>query len=157
MERKFTYITMFLLTLGCEKYEAALTTSSVSAEGFIDLPLEVNSSPQALTTASVSGGSTIYVCASGSVCGSGWKTGSNSNTKTQAKSRLTPFKTIDYAFKQAVAGDLIVVGSGVYSTLSAGDKYSNLVINKSGTSTKRISIKSEKNGVRFSMGAEDIV
>ncbi len=87
---------------------------------------------------------TYYVCNSASTCGSGWATGSNSRTTTQAKSKSSPWKTIDYAVRQASAGDLILVGSGVYNTVATGQTYSNVVIKKGGTSTKRILIKSEK-------------
>lgn len=128
----------------------------------------MSSEAQALTDAAVNGGSTYYVCVSGTSCGSGWKTGNDSNSKTSARNRLTPWKTIDHALRQALAGDLIVVGSGTYSTLSAGDSYSNIVFKKGGTSTKRLSLKSERkwgaiidgggrhSGVRFNCDAAPI-
>lgn len=146
MQRNLVYLILFVFTLGCSKYEASLSSNS-SAEFFAtELPLNIDTSvSQALTAASVTGGSTYYVCASGTSCGSGWKTGSDSNTKTKAKSRLTPFKTINYAASQVVPGDLIVVGTGVYNTIAPGSALSNVVIKKGGSSsTKLISIKSEK-------------
>ncbi len=97
-----------------------------------------------VSLSAVAPAATYYVCNSASICGSGWATGSDSRTTTQAKIKSSPWKTIDYAVRQASAGDLILVGSGVYNTVATGQTYSNVVIKKGGTSTKRILIKSEK-------------
>ncbi len=43
-------------------------------------------------------GRTLYVCSSGSACGTGWTTGVDStSSSTQGKSKSKPFKSIDYA------------------------------------------------------------
>ncbi len=89
------------------------------------------------------GGTTYYVCDSASDCGSGWATGSDSRTASQATSKSSPWKTIDYAVGKALPGDLIVVGSGIYNTIAPGSA-SNVVIKRGGTSAKYLSIKSEK-------------
>ncbi len=93
---------------------------------------------------SYAGAATYYVCNSASACGSGWATGSDSRTTSQARSKTSPWKTIDYAVRKALPGDSIVVGSGVYNTAAAGQNYSNVVIKKGGASAKYLSIKSEK-------------
>ncbi|MDH3598934.1 MAG: hypothetical protein OEU26_04745, partial [Candidatus Tectomicrobia bacterium] len=66
---------------------------------------------------------TYYVCDDAASCnagqGSGWRTGSDSFSKSQAQSKTTPWKTIDKAEENVVGGDTVIVGDGVYNTGSA--------------------------------------
>ncbi len=98
MQRSLGYLILFVFTLGCNRFDESLN----SAE---EVPLNIDpSSMQALTAASVSGGITAasvsggityYVCVSATSCGAGWKTGNDKNTKAQAKSKSTPWRTIE--------------------------------------------------------------
>lgn len=98
-----------------------------------------------LATITSLSGRTLYVCSSGSACGAGWATGIDSST--QGKSKSKPFKSIDYAVNQvASAGDLVLVGSGIYKGVSKYSKYAVVFLKKGGASGKPIFIKSEIKG-----------
>jgi hypothetical protein len=51
--------------------------------------------------------------------GSGWQTGSDRFSKSQAQSKTTPWKTIDQAEEHVAGGDTVIVGDGVYNTGAA--------------------------------------
>jgi hypothetical protein len=66
---------------------------------------------------------TYYVCDDAVSCnegkGSGWRTGNDSFSKSQAQSKTEPWKTIDKAEANVVGGDTVIVGDGVYNTGSS--------------------------------------
>jgi hypothetical protein len=53
-----------------------------------------------------------YVCGSGSACGAGWSTGSDSNACT---SRFAPCQTITAGIGRMNSGDTLIVGNGIYT------------------------------------------
>jgi Right handed beta helix region len=73
---------------------------------------------------------TYYVCDHAVACnagsGSGWRTGSDSFSKSQAQSKTTPWKTIDKAEENVSGGDTVIVGDGVYNTGS--DEWDSVVV-----------------------------
>ncbi len=64
-------------------------------------------------------GDTYYVCDLDTDCnagaGSGWSTGNDSNSAAQAQNKATPWKTIQKAADNMVAGDTVIVGDGTYT------------------------------------------
>lgn len=84
----------------------------------------------ALSIAASAHAATYYVATTGSDSGAG--------------ATNSPFKTIAYAYSKANAGDTIIVKSGVYTEYKAG--YGGLYLNKDGTASAPITIKSEVPG-----------
>ncbi|HMR04464.1 MAG TPA: choice-of-anchor Q domain-containing protein [Polyangiaceae bacterium] len=90
---------------------------------------------------------TYYVCDSAADCnagaGSGWSTGSDARSKTQAQSRSTPWKTIDHAEENVGPGDTVIVGDGTYG--SAAQEWNEVVlyIDASGTLAAPITFRAE--------------
>ena len=139
-----------LLLTGCTQNEMSNLQNPISVSNSDDETLSNSNESagnfdRALSTPVSLSGTTYYVCVSASSCGSSeWATGVDSTASLQGKSKKKPFKSIDYAENQAKPGDLIIVGSGIYKSLSTEYKYAILYLKKSGASGKPISIKSEK-------------
>ena len=90
---------------------------------------------------------TYYVCDSGTACnagkGSGWGTGSDSRSVVQARNKSTPWKSIDHAEENVVAGDTVIVGDGSYSASAKEWNRVVLYIQASGKPGSPITFKAE--------------
>ena len=67
------------------------------------------------------------------------KTGKDTNSGSSS----LPFKTIPYGYSKLKAGDTLIVRAGIYSEYSSGR---GLWLNKNGTASARITVKSEVRG-----------
>lgn len=87
-------------------------------------------------------GTTYYVCDTGSDCGTGWVTGSDSNS---GLSKAAPKKTISGGISKLASGDTLVIGDGLYTgSTNMIDAYS--VKPPSGTPSAYTTIKAEHDG-----------
>ncbi len=90
---------------------------------------------------------TYYVCDDGGDCnsgaGSGWATGDDARSRTEAQSRSSPWQTIDHAEENVAPGDVVVVGDGTYDTRSAEWAEAVLYIEASGTAASPITFRAE--------------
>ncbi len=135
----FSFILFFTLMTsiynGCAEFKGAKTSNLGQSSETPD----PDPNPPSNST-----GKIYYVCGSGSACGAGWATGDDTNSLTEAQNKLSPWKTIDYAEETVKAGDMIIVGSGIYNTHSAEYSDTVLYIQNTGKPGLPITIKSEK-------------
>ncbi|MFA4817194.1 MAG: choice-of-anchor Q domain-containing protein [Parcubacteria group bacterium] len=98
-----------------------------------------------LKTASASA-VTYYVCNSAATCNdgsSGWSTGNDSYSTTQAQNKTTPYSSIEKATEVVVAGDTVIVGKGTYTDTDSSGSVVHLA-GKYGTAGNPITFKSEQ-------------
>jgi hypothetical protein len=89
--------------------------------------------------------SIYYVCDTGSTCGSGWSTGSDSNSGT---SKSAPMKTISSGIQKLSSGDTLIVGDGTYAGAANTINYqaSNVQPPSGASSSSPTIIKAENDG-----------